>query len=307
MSEDRSLTVQRSVGVHRRFGPGRVIAWIGLILFVVVTLFPFYWMIRTAFSTTNSLMGSPGSLLPVDFTFGAIKRVLGLEDPMEALAQGGSGASVNFTGALLNSLIVASIVTVGQMLFCSMAAYAFARLKWPGRNAVFFAFVAALMIPSVFTILPNFLLIRSLGLMNTYLAIVLPTTLMTPFSVFFLRQFFLGISREVEEAAMIDGAGHWRRFTRVVLPMSSAPIITLALLTFIGAWNDYMWPLLVGPDPSVRTLTVSLGVFQAQAPQTGPDWAGLMAAALIAAIPIVILYLVLGKRIINSIGFSGIK
>ncbi len=302
------LQVKRTVGAHhRRIGPGRVIAWIVLALFVVATLFPFYWMVRTAFSTTNSLASAPSDLLPVDFTFGAIKRVFGLEDPAEAAAQGGSVGSVSFAASLGNSLIVSVMITIGQMLFCSMAAYAFARLKWPGRNAVFFAFITALMIPSVLTILPNFVLMRQLGLINTYLGITLPTLLMTPFSVFFLRQFFLGISREIEEAAMIDGAGHWRRFSRIVLPMSSSPLITLALLTFIGAWNDYMWPLLVAPDPSVRTLTVALGVFQSQTPQSGPDWAGLMAAALIAAIPIIILYLALGKRIINSIGFSGIK
>jgi len=305
--EAPELHTARSFGVRRKHSAGHILAWVILVLFMLGTLFPFYWMLRTAFSTTVSLPAHASSLLPADFTFGAIARVLGLESPAEAQAQGGSGASMAFGLALRNSLIVSTIITVGQITSCALAAYAFARLHWPGRNAVFFLFITALMIPGLFTTLPNFVLMRDLGLMNTYLAIVLPTLLMAPFSVFFLRQFFLGIPREIEESAMIDGAGHWRRFTRVILPMSSSPIITLALLTFIGAWNDYMWPLLVANTPSVRTLTVALGVFRSQTPQTGPDWAGLMAAALIAAIPIVVLYLVLGKRIINSIGFSGIK
>jgi len=308
-SEDLDLKVQTSVGVrrHHRFNVGRVAAWVGLWVFVLATLFPFYWMIRTAFSTTNALSASPGSMLPVGATVGAVLRVLGLESPKEALAQGGSGASMDFLGSLKNSLIVAIIITVVQTASCALAAFAFARLRWKGRNAVFFVFITALMIPPIFTTLPNFVMIRDAGLFNTYLGITLPTMLMAPFAVFFLRQFFLGISREVEESAMIDGAGYLRRFFGLVVPMSSGPIITLAMLTFIGAWNDYMWPLLVAPDAKVRTLTVALGVFRSQTPQTGPDWAGLMAAALIAAIPIVVLYLALGKRVINSIGFSGIK
>ena len=305
--ETPELHTARSFGVRRKYSPGHILAWTILVLFMLGTLFPFYWMLRTAFSTTSSLPEYATSLLPADFTLGAIKRVLGLESAAEAQAQGGSGASMAFGLALRNSFIVSTIITVGQVTSCALAAYAFARLHWPGRNFVFFVFITALMIPGLFTTLPNFVLMRDMGLMNTYLAIVLPTLLMAPFSVFFLRQFFLGIPREVEESAMIDGAGHWRRFSRIVVPMSSSPIITLALLTFIGAWNDYMWPLLVANKPAVRTLTVALGVFRSQTPQTGPDWAGLMAAALIAAIPIVVLYLVLGKRIINSIGFSGIK
>jgi multiple sugar transport system permease protein len=308
MSEAPKLEVQRSIGgKHHKYNPGRIAAWIFLGLFVFITLFPFYWMIRTALSTNTYLSTDPGSLLPVNFTTGALERVLGLSTQAEAMAEGGSGASINFMVALKNSLIVSSLVTVFQLTFCTMAAYAFSRLRWPGRNAVFFAFLMALMIPPVFTMLPNFLLMRDLQLLNTYWAIALPTMFMTPFAVFFMRQFFLGISREIEEAAMIDGAGHWKRFTGIIVPMSSAPLVTLGLLTFIGAWNDYMWPLLVARKPEMQTLTVALGTFRSQTPQTGPDWAGLMAASLIAAIPIIIIYLLLGKRIINSIGFSGIK
>jgi len=307
ITENQEMHTARSFGAHKRFSVGRFLAWAVLVLFMLGTLFPFYWMLRTALSTTTSLPTNPGSFLPVDFTFGAISRVVGLESPAEALKQGGSGASMNFLLYMRNSFIVASVTTVFQVFSCSMAGYAFSRLRWPGRNAVFFAFISALMIPGIFTTLPNFLLMRDLHLINTFLGIMLPGLLMAPFSVFFMRQFFLGISREIEEAAMIDGANHWQRFIRVVIPISASPIITLSLLTFIAVWNDYMWPLLVGSADNVRTLNVALGIFRSQTPQLGPDWAGLMAAALIAAIPIIVLYLVLGKRIINSIGFSGIK
>ncbi|HET6293118.1 MAG TPA: carbohydrate ABC transporter permease [Kribbella sp.] len=291
----------------RTLNPGRVVAWICLIALMLLTLIPFYWMLRTALSDNTQLAGHPDSLLPVETTLGAFKRVLGLATTEEAMAQGGSGASVNFWLYLRNSLIVSTVITVCQVFFSAMAAYAFARLRWPGRDKVFALFLAALMVPPIFTTLPNFVLIKNLGLLNSFAGIILPSAFMTPFAIFFLRQFFLGISRELEEAAMIDGAGHRRRFFGLIIPMSAAPIATLGVLTYITAWNDYFWPLLVGQQDNVRVLTVALGIFKSQTPQGSPDWAGLMAATLIAALPMILLFLLFAKRITNSIGFSGIK
>jgi multiple sugar transport system permease protein len=293
--------------MRRQVSVGRTVAWVLLFILLIVTLFPFYWMLRTAFSDNTQLPGHPHSLLPVETTLGAFKRVLGLASIQEAQAQGGSGAAVNFWLYLRNSLVVATITTVCQVFFSAMAAYAFARLRWPGRDKVFALFLAALMVPPIFTTLPNFVLIKNLGLLNSFAGIILPGAFMTPFAIFFLRQFFLGINRELEEAAMIDGAGHRLIFFRLVIPMSAAPIATLGILTYINSWNDYFWPLLVGQQENVRVLTVALGVFRSQTPQGGPDWAGLMAATLIAALPMIILFLAFAKRITNSIGFSGIK
>jgi multiple sugar transport system permease protein len=286
---------------------GRLAAWGVLLATLVITLFPFYWMLRTSLSSNHALAAGSDSVVPVDLTLSAYQRVFGLTTTAEALEQGGSGAEMNFWRYLGNSVLVCTIQTVGQVLSCALAAYAFARLRWPGRDALFFTFLTALMVPPIFTILPNFLLIRELGLLNTYMGIILPTLLMTPFAVFFLRQFFLGISREVEEAARVDGAGHLRMFFRIILPMSTTPVTTLAILVYIVSWNDYMWPLLVGREENVRVLTVALGTFQSQAPQGSTDWSGLMAATLIAALPVLLLFLVLGRRVINSIGFTGIR
>jgi multiple sugar transport system permease protein len=286
---------------------GRIAAWAVMIILIFITMFPFYWMLRTAFSTSRALFSDPASLLPVDFTFGAFERVLGLATAEEARAEGGSGAAVSFWLFLRNSIVFATLTTAGQVFFCALAAYAFARLRWPGRDKVFFIFLTSLMIPPIFTMLPNFILIRNLGLLNTFAGMVAPFFFMTPFAIFFLRQFFLGINREIEEAAKLDGAGHFRIFFRIILPMSVAPIITLSILTFINQWNEYFWPLLVGTNDRVRVLTVAIGVFRSQTPQGSPDWAGLMAAVLIAAIPILILFFAFAKRIVNSIGFSGMK
>lgn len=292
---------------HRRLSPGRILAWVAMIAFLIVTLFPFYWMLRTALSTTRSLPSAPNSLLPVDFTWGAFERVLGLGTKAQAVAEGGSGASVNFWLYLRNSFVYAGAVTLGQVFFCSMAAYAFARLRWPGRNLVFGVFLGALLVPPIFTSLPNFILVKNLGLLNTLPGMILPGFLMTPFAIFFLRQFFLGISREIEESAALDGAGPWRTFFRIILPMSTAPVTTLAILTFIATWNDYFWPLLVGNNEQTRVLTVALGVFRSQTPAGSPDWAGLMAATLIAAAPVLVLFFAFARKIIDSIGYSGVK
>jgi multiple sugar transport system permease protein len=291
----------------KHFSVGRLFAWIVVGLLILVTLFPFYWMMRTAFSNGVALGTHSGSLLPAEFTWGAFKRVLGLSTVEEAQAEGGSGASINFAAALRNSVIIASVITVGQTSFAAMAAYAFSRLEWIGRELVFGLFLGALMVPPIFTAIPNFLLIKQLGLINTLTGVILPFFLMTPFAIFFLRQFFLGIPKEIDEAARIDGAGHARIFFKIIVPMTSAPITTLAILTYITSWNEYLWPLLVAQDDASRPLTVALGVFRSQTPGGSPDWPGLMAATLLAALPIMILYAIFGRKVVNSIQFSGIK
>lgn len=292
---------------RKRLDLKRALAWGVLLLLMFITIFPLVWVVRTSVSTNSSLAGSATSLLPTEVSIGAYKRVLGMATTEEALAEGGSGAKVNFTTALINTVVVSTIVTLGQVTFSSMAAYAFARLRFPGRDKIFWLFLAALLVPGIFTTLPNFVLVKDLNLLNTYIGVALPVLLMTPFAVFFMRQFFLGINREIEEAAFIDGANRYRVFARIIVPISAAPIATLALLTFITQWNDYLWPRLVAPREDMRLLTVALGVFRAQTPQASPDWSGLMAATTVSAIPIIILLILAGKRVVNSIGFTGIK
>lgn len=293
--------------VRKRPSPGRVLAWTAMIVITLITLLPFYWMLRTAFSTNTALAQSPASLLPADFSFGGFLRVFGLQSTEDALAEGGAGGSLDFWRYLANSVLVSTLITFCQVLFSAMAAYAFARLRWRGRDAVFGFVLGGLMVPTVFTLLPNFVLIEETGLVDSLFGIALPTMFMTPFAVFFLRQFFLNVSHEVEEAALIDGAGRVRVFFQLMLPMSAAPVATLSILTYITAWNDYFWPLMVSYSGSSRVLTVALSVFRAQTPQTGTDWAGLMAATVVAALPMIVLFALLAKRIVNSIGFSGIK
>mgnify|MGYP000974938116 FL=1 len=286
---------------------GRILAWTAMVLIMIFTLLPFYWVLRTALSSNAGITADPTSILPVDTNLRGFARVFGAQSTEAALADGGSGAAISFWLYLRNSVVVATLVTAGQVFFSAMAAYSFSRLRWKGRDTVFGIFLAALMVPSIFTLLPNFVLVKQLHLVDSLLGVALPTMLMTPFAVFFLKQFFMNIPRELEEAALLDGASKVRVFFQLILPMARAPISTLAILTYITAWNDYFWPLLVSYTDSSRVLTVALAVFKSQAPQTGPDWSGLMAATLVAALPMLLLFAAFAKRIVNSIGFTGIK
>jgi multiple sugar transport system permease protein len=310
MSSQVQTQSQRVQAAHRPrkvFPWGKIIAWFFLGLLLFVTIFPFYWMVRTALTHPKAIFLDTSSLLPVQATLVNFLRVMGLVDMQTAVALGGSGQSINFMRSLLNSIIVSAIVVVGQTTFCAMAAYAFARLRFPAREPLFAIYIAALMVPGIVTTIPNFILVRGMGLQNSYLGIAAPTLLMTPFAVFFLRQFFLGINREVEEASTIDGASIWTTFTRVVVPMMVPALTTLAIVTLIATWNNYLWPLIIGSDENVRVLTVALGIFRSQTPQGAPDWTGLMAGTTIAIIPTFIIFMLLGRRILDSIQFTGFK
>lgn len=298
---EENVQLPRSVG-------SRVFGYTSLTILVLITLFPIYWMLRTALSTSKTLFSDPLSLLPVNFTWGGFGRVFGLLSEEAALAEGGSGASINFIQFFLNSLTVATVTTVSQVFFSATAAYAFSILKWKGRDQIFFMFLIAMTVPGIFLVLPNFLLIRDLGLLNTLLGIMLPNLLMAPFAIFFLRQFFLGTNLSIVEAARIDGANHFRIFRQIVVPMAWPQIITLFILQFIASWNDFLWPFYVGNGaPESTVLTVGLGIFKSQTPQGSPDWSGLMAGALVAAVPMILLMIVAGKKIVGSIQSSGVK
>jgi len=304
------MTAATTTAIHRprkKFPLGRTIAWIFMALLLFVTLFPFYWMLRTALTAPKAIFLDTGSLLPVQATLINFQRVLGLVDSATVVALGGGGGNINFMRALVNSIIVSVMVATVQTAFCAMAAYSFARLRFPFRNTLFTIYIAALMVPGIVTLIPNFVLVRQLNLMNTYFGIAAPVLLMTPYAVFFLRQFFLGINQEVEEASRIDGASVWTSFMRVVLPMMVPALTTLAIITLISTWNSYLWPLVVGSDESVRVLTVALGIFRSQTPQGAPDWTGLMAGTTLAIIPTFLIFLLLGRRILDSIQFTGFK
>ncbi|MBR1911693.1 MAG: carbohydrate ABC transporter permease [Treponema sp.] len=286
---------------------GHVMLWIVILVLLLITLFPFYWVVRTSFTPASLMYSDAVKMLPSKLTGMNYVRVLGMVSAEESLALGGSGQSVNFLVNVRNSFVIAFITTVCQVFFCAMAGYGFSRLRFPGRDKIFALILATMMVPGVVMMIPNFVFVRQLGLLNTYGGIVLPALFMTPYSVFFMRQFFMGINKEIEEAAYLDGAGQYRTFFMIIMPLMQTAVITLAVTVAINTWNDYMWPLIVGRKEELRTLTVALGVFRSQTPQGQPDWSGLMAGTVLAIIPAFIIYAFLGKKIINSIQFSGFR
>ena len=185
----------------------------------------------------------------------------------------------------------------------SLFAYMWAH---PGKNLLFGCVIGALMVPGIFSLLPTYVLIKQLGWLNTMQGMMLPALFMAPFSIFFLRQFFLSLPREVEEAAMIDGLGPVSRFFKITIPMSAGPVMTMTLITIIGMWKDFLWPLLTGRE-GAQLLTVALGIFQQQSPNRAPDWTGLMAGSTLSVIPVLILLILMGRKLVESLNFSGIK
>jgi multiple sugar transport system permease protein len=282
---------------------GKIVGWSILGLFVVFSLFPIWVVLKTAVVTQQNLYVGSADLLPATFTWDNFARVLGLRalEPHENLAP------INLGVSLRNSAVFTFLSVAGQIFFSSLAAYAFARLRFVGRDLVFFLFLSAMMVPGIVLFIPNFILIKELGWLNTMHGMVAPHFLMTPFAVFFLRQFFLSTPRELEEAARLDGASHFRIFWSIVLPVHKGAIATLAILQSVNAWNEFFWPFLVGRDEEVRPIAVALTVFRQAQPSGTPDWTGLMAATAISIVPVVILLLLLGRRVVESLQFSGLK
>ena len=291
----------------KKLTAGKVGAWIFLGTMLFISLFPVFWMLRTALSPNGNLFSSELDLFPDGMSLNNFKRVLGFASLEEAQAMGGSGASLNFLLYLWNSIKFTAVIVFGTVFTAVCGGYALARLNFRGRNAVFFLLMSGLLVPSMFATIPNFILIIKLHLLNTFLGSVAPFVLGTPFAIFFMRQFFISFPKEIEEAAEIDGLGVFGRLRRIVLPMSLPPIFTLALISGVGAWNEYLWPYLVANDENKRVLTVGLRVFLAQSPSTAPDWAGLMAATTMTIIPVIIILAIFGKKMIGSIQMAGFK
>ena len=268
--------------MNRTALPQRIVAWVILGVAILCTVFPFYWMIRTAMTPQADLIAESTQLWPSHPTLINFKRILGLVSVEEAQAAGGSGATINFAIATTNSLIYAGGIAIIQTV------------------------IGALMVPGIFSLLPNYVLIKQLGWLNTMQGMMLPALFMAPFSIFFLRQFFLSLPREVEEAAMIDGLGPVSRFFKITIPMSAGPVMTMTLITIIGMWKDFLWPLLTGRE-GAQLLTVALGIFQQQSPNRAPDWTGLMAGSTLSVIPVLILLILMGRKLVESLNFSGIK
>lgn len=284
--------------------------WLGyaaLALFAIISLGPIWIAVKTALSDSRTLFSGASSFLPRDPTLFNLQRVLGIANPADPRLAQMSYGKIDFYRALVNSAIFTILAVGPQIAFSAMAAYAFARLRFPGRRLIFFLFLCATMIPGIVIYIPNFILIKDLGWLNTYQGMAAPYALMTPFAVFFLRQMFLSTPRELEECARIDGASYFSIFFRIVLPYHRSALATLTIITSLSAWNEFFWPFLVGRSESVRVMAVAINAFRQQQAGGTPDWSGLMACTVLGIVPIFLLLLLFGRKVVESFQYAGPK
>lgn len=270
----------------------KVIAYILLSLGAIVMLFPFIWMVSTSLKPNAEVFTLPPKLFPDTIRW---ENYTDLWDP--------EGRNVNFVRLGWNTFKIAFSISLGQVITSSLAGYAFAKMKFPGRDRIFFLYFASIMVPGVVVIVPNFILMRYMHLVGRHIGIILPA-LTSAYATFLMRQFFLTFPSELEDAAKLDGCNPIQLYWYVLLPNAKPILATQFLLTFQWAWNDFLWPLIMLRKEEVRTLQVGLSYLSQQ---YFTDWGPLMAASVITLIPIILLFLLTQRYFIGSIKLTGIK
>ncbi|OGB67152.1 MAG: sugar ABC transporter permease [Caldithrix sp. RBG_13_44_9] len=265
-----------------------VLLHIVIYLVALTTVAPFLWMILTSVKDLNEIFVYPPKWWPSKFHFENYTRVF---------------SAAPFGRFYLNSIFVAVTVTIGQLITCSMAAFAFARLKFRGRDVLFFIFLGTMMIPGQVTMIPSFMMLYWLGWVDSYKALIVPG-LASAFGTFLLRQFFLTIPRELEEAAYIDGCSRFRALWSIIIPLAKPALATLAIFTFMGVFNDFIWALIVVNSEEMRTVQLGLAIFR---DRYITEWDLLMAGSVTATFPILLVFFFAQKYFIKGITLSGLK
>jgi ABC-type glycerol-3-phosphate transport system permease component len=265
-----------------------ILMYIVLISLAIVMLFPYYYLIVNAFKGTRGFAADPYSLIPKTFT---------LESIIYAWDKGRIGLY------LRNSLLYATIVVVVQTFVSSMAAYSFARVQFPGRDALFIGVLATMMLPYSVLLIPTYLIIWSFGLANTVTGVVLPG-FASAYAIFMLRQFFLNIPFELEDAARIDGCSRMRIFFQIIVPLAQPALVTIAIFTFIGEWSSFIWPLVVLSRDSLYPVTVGIALFRGE---HSLYYDRVFAASLLATFPLLIVFFMGQRYIIGGISLTGLK
>ncbi len=269
-----------------------VLKYVVLVLVAVVFLFPFAWMLATSLKTNTEALTNPTALLPAVAQWGNYPAVIG---------------ALNFWREALNSLIMTLGVTFGQIILAALAGYAFARLKFFGRDVLFLLILATLIIPFQILFVPLYLMLAGWGdWLNTFKALIIPS-LASPFAIFVFRQFFITVPKELDEAAKIDGAGYYRIFWTVMLPLAGPAVATVFILTFLAQWNDLLKPLVFNSSSDMYTLQQGLAVTLNKGANLVPNVATLMAGVVLASIVPVVMFLIGQKWFVRSVASTGLK
>ena len=270
----------------KQISDGLVFVVLSISSLVMIT--PFVWMILTAFKTYPETLAIPIKWLPSSLKLTNFTEVL---------------SRLNFARYYMNTIIVAISITALQVLFCSMAGYGFARLNFPGRNVLFFILLSVLMIPSQMTLIPSFVLLSRLNWIDTFIGLIIPNVF-SAYGTFFLRQFFMSLPGELEEAAIIDGCSRFGIYWRIFMPLCGTAVAAFSVFTVLWAWNDLMWPLIMTSKDSVRVLSVGIATLFGE---HGSRYNLLMAASMLAIAPMIVLFLFLQKQFISGIAVTGLK
>ena len=273
---------------RRRRVLAKVVAYTAMTMLAVVALVPFVWTLSSSVKSIDAIFNNPWQIIPAHPQWSNYSKIWH-ELPMNRW--------------IFNSTYIVVLAVAGRLVFTSMAAYAFARLRFPGRDWIFYVMLTALMVPEEVTLIPGFVLIRELGWYDSHWALIVPK-MSDVLAIFLLRQFFLSIPRELEDAARIDGASYVQVFTKIVLPLSKSALAVVGVLGFMDVWNSFLWPLVMIDSNSKFTLPVGLQ-FLNSAHST--DWPSLMAGNVIGLVPVVVVYLVAQKYFVEGITMSGLK
>ena len=264
---------------------------IGLLLFFLAlgVSFPFVWMLRTSFMLPTDALKFPPLWIPPTFTLENYRNALTIQP---------------FARYLLNSAFIATVIVFTQLLTASMGAYAFARLKFPGREPLFLLYLATMMIPFQVTLIPLFVMVAKIGWVDSYAAIIVPG-IASAYLTFLLRQFFMSIPRELEDAARIDGASYFRTYATIILPLSKPALASCGLLSFMGSWTSFLWPLIVIRTRELRPVPLGLAALQQEQGYT--DFPQLMAGSVMALLPIMLVFIILQRYFVQGIALTGLK
>jgi len=269
--------------------PSRLLLNLLLAAGALVMAGPFIWMIFSSFKPLGEIFAQPPKLFPHEWHLDNYTRAL---------------AAANFARGFLNSFYIAATVTLVSLLTCAMAAYAFARIRFLGRNTLFMTFLATMMVPMQLTVIPLYLIMGWLHWVDTHLALIVPPSLFNAFGVFLLRQYIRGIPLELEEAAAIDGAGRIRTFVTIILPLLRTPMTALGIFVFLGQWNSFFHPLIFLNSDDKFTIPLLVNQFKGQ---YASDWTSLMAASTLAAAPLLLVFVLAQRQIVEGIALSGSK
>lgn len=266
----------------------RGITYLGLSVGLLLVLGPFLWTALSSFKPEQEIRRDPPTFWPETFTFGNYAELFD---------------RVNIGGAFANSMVVALVLVATNLLFCSMVGYACAKLTFRGRDLVFGLVLVQMAIPAIVLMIPQFVLIAKLGMVNTFIGIILPT-IVTPLGVFMMRQFISDLPDELIHAARVDGAGEFRIFFRIILPLCGPPLATLGLITFLGSWNNFLWPAVVAQSEGMYTLPVALNILNGH---EGTHYNLLVAGSVVVIAPILFLFVFLQRFFVQGVATTGIK